>query len=401
MDYLEDYGCIRGFNYTPSSAFNDVGFWRDYDETLIERELTYAARLGLNSARIFLAYVVYEHDPQLFLNRVRHFLRSAHERGVSTMVVVWDSCFDETTPTYETQRNYWLPNPGVYRLGASFWHDGERYCSDLVMALRDEPGLLMWDVMNEPRMTSWLSGSQTAARTEVIWTFVRHFCQVLKRLDPHHPITVGVHTAEDIAQVGQDVDVLSCHDYRQTRAAIRTHIRQLLEFCEMYRKPALLSEVGCLARSNPYDVTLEICQEFGIGWYLWELMIGASMWRDIHGVVYPDGTVRDPGIAAAIRGFFRKRTGEIIQPNIDKEGEATRTLRLAGEWLERDAAEYADGLQILERLANQLEAGELVPMRYLPSVRVLALADETDAHREEMRRLIAEWSATLMSAINT
>lgn len=57
-------------------------------------------------------------------------------------------------------------------------------------------------------------------------------------------------------------------------------------------------------------------------------MIGASMWRDIHGVVYPDGTVRDPSIAAAIRGFFRKRTGEIVAPNIDKEGNPTRTIYL-------------------------------------------------------------------------
>ncbi|MFN8452847.1 MAG: cellulase family glycosylhydrolase, partial [Anaerolineae bacterium] len=257
MDYLKDYHHIRGFNYTPSSAFNDVGFWRDYDSTLVERELTYAERLGLNSARIFLSYVVYERDPQRFLERVRHFLRAAHARGISTMVVVWDSCFDETIPAYETQMNGWVPNPGVARLGTDFWADGERYCADLVEALRDEPGLLMWDVMNEPRMTSWLSGSEAEARTQVIWAFVRHFCAVIKRLDPQHPITVGVHVADDIAQVGQHVDVITCHDYLPTRAAIRAHIRQILDFCEAYRKPALLSEIGCLARSNPYDVTLE------------------------------------------------------------------------------------------------------------------------------------------------
>jgi hypothetical protein len=53
---------LRGFNYTPSTATNDISFWRDYDEALIEKELTYAQRLGLNSARVFLSYVVYEHD---------------------------------------------------------------------------------------------------------------------------------------------------------------------------------------------------------------------------------------------------------------------------------------------------------------------------------------------------
>lgn len=400
MDYLNDYRHIRGFNYTPSTAFNDVGFWRDYDAALVERELTYAERLGLNSARVFLSYVVYEREPYSFLDRVRHFVRAAHARGISTMVVVWDSCFDETTPMYDTQQNYWIPNPGVDRLGTDFWAKGERYCADLVTALKDEPGLLMWDVMNEPRMTRWLNGSEAEARTQIIWAFVRHFCEVLRRLDPQHPIAVGVHTAEDIAQVGRHVDVITCHDYRPTRADIRAHVRQILDFSEAYQKPALLSEVGCLARSNPYDVTLQTCQEIGIGWYLWELMIGASMWRNIHGVVYPDGTVRDPSIAAAIRGFFRRRTGERVAPNVDKEGEATRTLEHASIWLAGDATHYADGLSILERLANLLEAGELVPMHTPPSIRVLALADETSANRAEMRRLTAQWCATLIEAIS-
>lgn len=400
MDYLKEYSNIRGFNYTPSNAFNDIGFWRDYNPALVTRELDYAARLGLNSARIFLSYIVYEHDRQLFLQRVQHFIRTAHEHGISTMVVLWDSCFDETTPIYETQKNYWVPNPGVARLGTEFWEEGGRYCADLVETLKDEPGLFMWDVMNEPRMTSWLNGPETETRTEAIWSFVRHFSQLMKQLDPNHPITVGVHIAEDIAQVAPYVDVLSCHDYLQTRAAIRSHISQVLEFCRSYQKPALLSEIGCLARSNPYDVTLEICQSIGIGWYLWELMIGASMWRDIHGVVYPDGTVRDPSIAAAIRGFFRNRTGEIIPPNINKEGEAVRTLHLAKQWLAQgDTANYGAGLQILERLANQLEAGECIPMRNLPSAKVFVLASETAVNRSEMRVLMTEWSNTLSDAI--
>lgn len=208
------------------------------------RGLDYAERLGLNSARIFLSYVVYERDRQVFLERVRHFVRTAHDRGMLTMVVIWDLCFDETSPVYDTQTNYWMPNPGVTRLGMKFWAEGERYCADLVETLKDEPGLLMWDVMNEPRMTSWLNGPETESRTEIIWSFVRHFCQCMKQLDPYHPITVGVHIAGDISQVAPYIDVISCHDYLQTRAAIRSHIGQILEFCEIYQKPALLSEIG-------------------------------------------------------------------------------------------------------------------------------------------------------------
>ena len=80
MNPTQAYSHIRGFNYTPGNAFNDIAFWRDYDEKRVERELGYAQRLGLNSARVFLSYVVYEREPGAFLERLRHFVRAAHER---------------------------------------------------------------------------------------------------------------------------------------------------------------------------------------------------------------------------------------------------------------------------------------------------------------------------------
>lgn len=54
MRPLKDYSHIRGFNYTASYARNDVFFWEDYRPEVVEREMGYAQRLGLNSARIFL-----------------------------------------------------------------------------------------------------------------------------------------------------------------------------------------------------------------------------------------------------------------------------------------------------------------------------------------------------------
>ncbi len=390
---------LRGFNYTPSTATNDISFWRDYDEAVIERELTYAQRLGLNSARVFLAYVVYEHQPQQFLKRLRHFVRAAQQRGIMTMPVVWDSCFSERQPAYDLDLNDWVPNPGVMNLGTHFWPQGERYCAALVETLGDEPGLLMWDVMNEPLMTSWVlnAGGEQSSRSETIWTFVRHFCEVFQRLDPRHPTTVGVHTPENLAVIGGATEVLSFHDYSPTREAIGRALDVGLEYGRKMDKPVFVSEISCLARANPYDVSIQACQERGLGWFTWELMIGKSMWRDIHGIVYPDGSVRDPSIVAAVQGFFRKRQGEIVRPNLNKEGAVTRALAQAADWLVEDGTEkpYALGLAALEMMANLIEAGELLPLVELPSRQVLDLAAETLAHRAELRRLLEEWGALL------
>ena len=402
MEPLHPYAHVRGFNYTPSTAVNDISFWRDYDEALVERELSYAQRLGLNSARPFLAYVVYEHDPKLFLARLRHFVRAAHDRGISVMPVVWDSCFDDTQPTFDSTENKWIPNPGVQRLGSEFWPAGEAYCRDLVQTLGPEPGLAMWDIMNEPMITSWVGEDvpQRDERITTIWNFVQHFCGVMKELDDAHPITVGVAYAANLAQVETHVDVLSFHDYRNTRAAIRAHIKEGIRIAKANQKPIFISELACLARANPYDVTLEICQEEGIGWYLWELMIGVSRWRDIHGVVYPDGTVRDPSIVAAIQGFFRRRGPDMIPPAVDKEGAATRVLAQAEAWLGTANLDYAKGVGLLETMANLLEAGEHVPMSDPPSARVLALveAEESESNRAELVRLLVLWSEALAAA---
>ncbi len=403
MELLNPYAHLRGFNYTPSTAVNDISFWRDYDEGLVERELTYAQRLGLNSARPFLAYVVYEHDPNSFLNRLTHFVRTAHDRGISVMPVVWDSCFDDTMPTIGSTENKWIPNPGVQRLGPEFWPAGEAYCRDLVQTLGPEPGLTMWDIMNEPMITSWVGEEvpQRDERISTIWNFVHHFCGVMKELDSAHPITVGVANVATLAHVETHVDVLSYHDYLPTRAAIRAQIDDGLRVAKANQKPIFISELACLARANPYDVTLEICQEAGIGWYLWELMIGKSRWRDIHGVVYPDGTVRDPSIVAAIQGFFRRRGPDMIPPAVDKEGAATRVLGQAEDWLGKADGDYAQGVSLLETIANLLETGEHVPMSDPPSARVLALieAEESPVNRAELNRLLVLWGETLSAAL--
>ena len=124
-------------------------------------------------------------------------------------------------------------------------------------------------------------------------------------------------------------------------------------------------------------------------------MIGVSCWRDIHGVVYPDGTVRDPSIVAAIQGFFRKRSGEIVPPNVDKEGAATRVLAQAQIWLGGGTTDYAEGLRLLETMANLLETGELMPMTEPPSVRMLALGEENITNRAELCKLLMLWSEIL------
>lgn len=79
------------------------------------------------------------------------------------------------------------------------------------------------------------------------------------------------------------------------------------------RDTILNTETACIARANPYDLALQIATAHKTGCYLFNLIIG-GYWGEIYGIFYPEGTVRDPSIVAAIMGFYRNRDLNTIRP---------------------------------------------------------------------------------------
>ena len=71
-----NYAGIRGFNYTQPDSRDDRDFWLHYSHETVDRDMGYAERLRLNSARIFLSYSAYRDDPDSFFAHVRDFVRS-------------------------------------------------------------------------------------------------------------------------------------------------------------------------------------------------------------------------------------------------------------------------------------------------------------------------------------
>ncbi len=236
----------------------------------------------------------------------------------------------------------------------SCWYLGEQYFDALYEAIGDEPGLLFWDIANEPGATPTISlpgmttnrctsritrnvptcAAARAARKKT-WAIVRHFCKYVKAKDPEHDIGVGniyIYETEH-SGTAELVDVIVFHDYFCTRRRIREMLDMAVALGKKYNKPVLNNEMCCLCRANPYDMSIELHNEYKIGWYLFELMIGQDMWSRVHGVVYPDGTVRDPSIVAAIYGFYRNRGETAIRSDVNQEDYVTRVMILADRTL--------------------------------------------------------------------
>lgn len=361
---LPDYSSIRGVCYG----------WGG-DQATIERDLGYAQRLQLNSTRIWLSYSRYWDDPQAYIEKLLAYVRTAHSRGISTMPILWNG-----------------NNIDVAILEEDYRPTGEKYVADIVNALKDEPGLLIWDVMNEPTCNDFIrtAGPEELVRNETkLWGFVRHYCEAVKALDPANPITVGHTFIQDVEPTVDVVDVISFHDYLETRQRVESTYVEAAALSAKYGKPLINSELACLGRSNPYDMALEACERHGAGWYLFELMVH-DYWGDVHGIVYPDGTVRDPAIVAAIYGFHRNRDlATRVRPNPNKEGHAFLALKQVSDALTEELALFKHRrnpsdqlLEAAEYCANLLEGSEMVPMIDAPTAQIMAWRRQKEEDRD-------------------
>ena len=309
----------------------------------------------------------------------------------------------------------------------SSWVLGERYFDDIYAAIGDEPGLLFWDVANEPGYNDdfvcWYDDEPEYLETfserpnmeelkekqEKIWAVVRHFCKYIKSKDPDHDIGVGNTFIFETEPSGtaELVDVIIFHDYSATRGRMRMIFDRAVELGKKYNKPILNNETCCLCRGNPYDMTLEMLEEYNMGWYLFELMIGDGMWNRAHGIFYPDGTIRDPSIVASVLGYYRKRDEGIIRVDVNQEDYVTELLKRVDMLMENtrrnrctdSKKELEDTLELCEYAANILEAGELVPMNYPPTARVAAYRRMENPNTEEIKDWLYELVSTLKKSL--
>jgi hypothetical protein len=366
-----DPSLIRGFNYTPADVAaprHHTDTWVKYDSTSIEFDLDLAKSLNLNQVRVFVPYAVYMEDKETLPAKLKHFVRECDKRGIGVMPVVGSGPWLRDT----TQRAL-----------------GREWAQFLVDAISIEPGLAFWDVMNEP---DW----PTTPRERVLRNFenCKFMTKTFHELDPNTPVTIGMAFVDGMIEMADYVDVLQFHDYMQTREEIRDTINRAKEFAAKVKKPLINGEIGCVARANPYDITLQEHMNAKVGWYIWELMIVREGWGTVHGVFYEDGSVRDPSIAAAIMGFFRKRTADILPAIPDKEGWVTMIMDQSDKWLKDPEGTWKDGLDIAETAAHLLEAGELTAMR-IPPTQEVEMLRQGEANLKVLKKLIIKFKDQL------
>jgi hypothetical protein len=365
----KDLSAVRGFNYQSAPTTGHVEHWLQYSAAETERDFDFARRLQLNQVRVFVPYAAWAQDKEALRKNLLHLVRAANQRGMGVM------------PTIQYA-------PGVSQ-NRDRWPESKEFVADLIATIGKEPGLAFWDVYNEPDCCALPPTPANRTRME----HAVYMAKMFHELDPATPVTIGAAYSDNMIEMGEAQDVLSFHNYLATRAAIRTDIAKAKAYAAKVNKPLINTEIGCIARANPYDVALEEHMKANVGWYIWELMI-THQWGNVHGVFHPDGTIRDPAIVAALFGMFRDRDEDVMPGVPDREGAVTRAVAGNRKWLADANASWEAGLDLAEISANLLEAGQLIAM-YDPPTRTVDLLRKGAPNMTALRAAVGKYTAFL------
>lgn len=198
-----------GVNYWPRRKA--MYWWRDFDQGEVCDEFATIKDIGMNVVRLFLLWDDFQPEPT-----------SVSSEAVDNLVKVANAAADNglgldvTFFTGHMSGPNW--SPGWLLGGELPWKGGNEWIRDIVSggriveqgyrnmfhdemalraerlllktvvtALKDHPAIWMWNLGNEPDLFAWPNTSDEGA------AWVREMVTLIKGIDPHHPVTIGLH----------------------------------------------------------------------------------------------------------------------------------------------------------------------------------------------------------------
>lgn len=291
-----------GCNFIPSTAINELEMWQaeSFDPVTIARELDLAAGLGFNTLRVYLHHLPWQANPKAFLDRIGRFLDLAAARGLSTLFVIFDDCWnDKFQPGRQPRPKKGIHNSGWVRCPGSALIDDEAswplledYESGIVSAFSKDERVFGWDVYNE-------LGNGAGFRPNTTRLLARSFLWA-RQAGPQQPVTSGIYRKaswyEGINRfLAERSDLVSFHQYGRLDAVARW-----VDELATTGKPLLCTEYMARSQGSRFETHLPWFRERGIGAINWGLVAGKS------NTIYPWGSRRgSPEPAVWFHDIFR------------------------------------------------------------------------------------------------
>lgn len=304
-----------GANFYPSTAGNQLEMWQadTFDPQTIDRELGYAADIGMNMMRVYLHDLVFHADRRGLFDRMDQFLTLADKHGIATMFVFLDDCWNDEAklgpqpePIPGVHNSIWLRCPANRGVERAF-HDAaylgmiRAFVCDTLERFGHDPRVAMWDLYNEPQNDgcTYFRGPNgeyhghdgRPMTTRAVVAMLNHLFDWVMEVDPSQPATVGVYTDDwskhPVAQVSlnrSDVPTFHCYGKPEHMRYSIESVRDLAP-----NRPTICTEYMSRGTGSTFADILPILQKEHIGAIHWGLVAGRS------NTIYPWASADEPG----------------------------------------------------------------------------------------------------------
>ncbi|HYT95355.1 MAG TPA: cellulase family glycosylhydrolase [Gemmataceae bacterium] len=308
---------LVGCNFIPSTAINQLEMWQadTFDPKTIDRELGWAAGMGLNTMRVFLHDLAWEADPNGFKKRVGEYLTISHRHGIRTLLVLFDDCWNQhpkigkqPAPRPGVHNSGWVQSPGTASVtNPKTWPRLERYVKDIVTTFGNDERVLFWDLYNEPGNNGLNEKSLPLVEAVFRWA---------RAAKPSQPLSVGVWYGNKKLNDYQlaESDVITFHNYNKA-----DNLRREIARLKKLGRPVICTEYMARTQGSRFETHLSIFKEEKVACYNWGFVSGKTntifpwgskegtpepkLW--FHDILRADGTPFDAAEVALIKKLTR------------------------------------------------------------------------------------------------
>lgn len=283
---------LVGANYTPASAINQIEMWQadTFDPARIDRELGWAAAVGMNTMRVFLHDLLWQQDAAGFTKRIDQFLAIADTHRIKPMLVLFDSVWDpnptlgpQRAPTPGVHNSGWLQGPGAAALKDPAQHARlEAYVKGVVAAFGNDRRVLAWDLWNEPDNMNGSSYrmQEPEGKQQLVLALLPKTFAWARSAKPTQPLTSGVwqgdwSSDEKMSETARvqiaESDIVSFHNYDDA-----AELEKRIGWLKRYNRPLLCTEYMARGNKSTFESSLPVFERHGIAAYNWGLVMGKT-----------------------------------------------------------------------------------------------------------------------------
>ncbi len=296
-------GWLRGSNFTPSTAVNQLETWQaeTFDKETINRELGWAEEIGMNCMRVFLHHLAWQIDQEGFKIRMEQYLEIANKHGIKTIFVFFDDCWK---PNYQAGKQP-EPKPGVHNSGwvqdpgNKLYQDStlmpvlEKYVKDVLTRFKNDRRIVLWDLYNEPGHGDHKNKSLPLLQKVFEWG---------REVHPSQPLTSAAwkRSLKEITQFElENSDIITYHTYDGP-----SDHQVFIDMLKLQDRPMVCTEYMARNNNSLFQNTMPMLKTQNIGAINWGLVTGKTntryAWSQViadgsepklwfHDIFYPDG----------------------------------------------------------------------------------------------------------------